>query len=369
MEKVKNIIFKVKMNGVGTVNFDGTDSRYAVKKYAKPAMNSPYNNDNIKIAKSVYTQIGTDEDGQPIYKRTLKISSECLRHAIFEKYYDVINGRIMKNDALLASYISSPAALLRGYMFADDITIKRKSPITISEALETSDAVIMPELGSVSGDKNETSLFFTENVGKTEYIAEGCIDFKQLEFLSCDDFFERRAIKDSWVETENGILNVAFKQRYGGVPYIKGIYTASGNTLTNHIGEFGLRFDEQFEKYLVIEFFKRLLNVNIKRSGSYAKVSSIMARPVYDALDGMYDNPDGWTELTLDNIDDFINTLDLYQFYNECDNDAKAVMDELYLAEKQKKNDREAKKAEKKSKKATSKVEEEVSNEDGSFVL
>lgn len=369
-KKVTNIIFKAKMDGVGTVNFDGSDSRWIAKAYGNPAIKTPYNNDNIKIAKSVYSQVGVDENDMPVYKRTLKISSECLRHAIFEKDYDVINGRIMKNDAILSSYISSPAALLRGYMFADDkCTIKAKSPITISSALETSGAVINPELGSVSGDKSGTSLFYTENTGKTEYDVEGYVNLKQLEFLSCDDFFERRAVKDSWVESENGMLNMAFKQRYGNVPYTMGIYTSSGNTLTNHIGEYGLHFDEQFEKYLIVEFFKRLSGVNIKRSGSYAKVSSVMVKPVYDALDGMYENTEGWIELTSDNVDDFVNGLDLYRFYNECDNDASVVMDELKAAEAQKKKDKEDKKKEKKESKKTVSKTKEVSDEDGSLAL
>lgn len=148
VKTVKNLLFKVKMDGIGTVNFDGSDARWNVKSYGNPAAKAPYNNDNIKVAKSEYRQVGTDENGAPIYKRTLKISSECLRHAIFEKDYDVTNGRIMRNDAFLSSFISSPAALLRGYMFADDKeTIKAKSPVTIGAAIETSGAVITPEVG------------------------------------------------------------------------------------------------------------------------------------------------------------------------------------------------------------------------------
>lgn len=367
--KVKNILFKVKMEGIGTVNFDGPDARWNVKNYGNPASNALYNNDNIKVAKSEYKQVCVDENDTPIYKRTLKISSECLRHAIFEKDYDVTNGRIMRNDAFLSSFISSPAALLRGYMFANAaVTLKAKSPVTIGAALETSGAIITPEIGSVSGDKSETSLFYTETTGRTTYETKGFVNLKQLEFLSCDDFFERRAVKSSWVETENGMLNVAFKQRYGNVPYSLGIYTATANAFTKHIGEYGLHFNVGFRKYLIIEFFKRLLSVNITRSGSYARVSEIYVKPVYDGISDTFESIDGWVGLSsVEELEEFVGCLDIYDFYEECDNDANAVMDELLVLENKNKAAKEAKK--KAVKKAKKTKTEEVLNEDGSLTL
>ena len=367
VKTVKGLLFKVKMDGIGTVNFDDSDARFIVSRYGNPATKKPYSNSNIKVAKSEYRQVGTDENGAPLYKRTLKISSECLRHAIFEKDYDVTNGRIMRNDAFLSSFISSPAALLRGYMFADDKeTIKAKSPVTIGAAIETSGAVITPEIGTVSGDKEKTSLFYTENTGRTKYETKGFVNLKQLEFLSCDNFFERRAVKSSWVETENGLLNVAFKQRYGKVPYSLGVYTATANAFTKHIGEYGLHFNMDFRKYLIVEFFKRLLSVNITRSGSFARVSEISVKPVYDGLKDTFESNDGWVDLSSEaEIGEFVESLNIYDFYEECDNDAKAVMDELRILEEENRKEKEKKKISNKKKSKT----EEVTNEDGSFTL
>ena len=370
VKTVKGLLFKVKMDGIGTVNFDDSDARFIVSRYGNPATKKPYSNSNIKVAKSEYRQVGTDENGTPLYKRTLKISSECLRHAIFEKDYDVTNGRIMRNDAFLSSFISSPAALLRGYMFADDKeTIKAKSPVTIGAAIETSGAVITPEIGTVSGDKEKTSLFYTENTGRTKYETKGFVNLKQLEFLSCDNFFERRAVKSSWVETENGLLNVAFKQRYGKVPYSLGVYTATANAFTKHIGEYGLHFNMDFRKYLIVEFFKRLLSVNITRSGSFARVSEISVKPVYDGLKDTFESNDGWVDLSSEaEIGEFVESLNIYDFYEECDNDAKAVMDELRILEEENRKEKEKKEKKKISNKKKSKTEE-VTNEDGSFTL
>lgn len=369
VKTAKNLLFKVKMDGIGTVNFDDSDARFIVSRYGNPATKKPYNNNNIKVAKSEYRQVGTDENGAPLYKRTLKISSECLRRAIFEKDYDVTNGRIMRNDAFLSSFISSPAALLRGYMFAEE-TIKAKSPVTIGAAIETSGAVITPEIGTVAGDKEKTSLFYTENTGKTKYETKGFVNLKQLEFLSCDDFFERRAVKSPWVETEDGMLNTAFKQRYGKVPYSLGIYTATANAFTKHIGEYGLHFSTDFRKYLLAEFFKRLLSVNITRSGSFARVSEISVKPVYDGLKDTFESNDGWVGLSSEaEIEGFVESLNIYDFYEECDNDAKAVRDELRILEEKKKKEKEEKDKKNNNKKKSESKTEEASNEDGSFTL
>lgn len=372
---VKSFLFKVKMDGTGAVNFDSSDARFNALKYGNVADKSPYLNDNIKIAKSTYTQVGIDENDRPIFRRNLKISADCLRHAIFEKDYDVTNGRIMRNDAILASFVSSTAALLRGYMFAtDEETIKAKSPITITPAIEDSGAVITAEVGSVSGDKTETSLYYTETTGKTNYTAKGSVSLKQLEFLSCDDFFERRAIKSSWIEGEPSVLATVFNQKYGRVPYKTGIYTSAGETFTKHIGEYGLHFDEEFEKYLVAEFFKRLMGVNITRSGSYAKVTEILVKPVFNGLTNTFESTDGWVNIkTEEDINDMLSNIEFHTFFEEADNNASSTMDELYATEAKKKEERKAKKEAKKNNKKTDKTSTafntETDNEDASFTL
>lgn len=221
----------------------------------------------------------------------------------------------------------------------------------------------------VWGDKSDTSLFYTENTGKTKYETKGFVNLKQLEFLSCDDFFERRAVKSPWVETENGMLNTAFRQRYGKVPYSLGIYTATASAFTKHIGEYGLHFSADFRKYLLAEFFKRLLSVNITRSGSFARVSEISVKPVYDGLKDTFESNDGWVGLSSEaEIGEFVESLDIYDFYEECDNDAKAAMDDLVTLETKKKEAKEAKKKDGNKKKTETKTEE-VTNENGSFTL
>lgn len=370
--KTKNILFRMKIEGTGIVNFDSADARWNVKNYGNPASLAPYNNDNIKVAKSTYTFTGKyDEEGKPIVKRNLKISSDCLRHAIFENDYDVCNGRLMKNDALLATFISSPAALLRGYMNAsEDCTIKAKSAFTISPAIEDGSAIIVPEAGSTSGDKSETSFFYTETAGNTSYSAKGAISLKQLEFLSCDDFFERRGVKNSWVETEDGLLNKAFEVRYGRVPYELGIYTAMSKTLTNHIGEYGLHFDDDFRKMLVAELLKRMLSISISRSGAYAKISELEVKPVYDVLTDTFDNGDGWQELADEkDIQKFIESISFETFFEKADNDAQQVMNELCSGEAERKAARKAKKDEKKNRKSKTTTTEEANNEDDSSDL
>mgnify|MGYP006954666308 FL=1 len=166
------------------------------------------------------------------------------------------------------------------------------------------------------------------------------------------------------------MLNVAFKQRYGKVPYSLGVYTATANAFTKHIGEYGLHFNMDFRKYLIVEFFKRLLSVNITRSGSFARVSEISVKPVYDGLKDTFENNDGWIGLSSEaEIGEFVERLNIYDFYEECDNDAKAVMDELRILEEKKKKEKEEKDKKNNNKKKSESKTEEASNEDGSFTL
>lgn len=351
--EAKNFIFRATLEGEGVVNFDANDARRQVLNYGNPACKEAYFNDNVKIAKSSYTftEDTFTEDGEivPTYVRNLKISSNCLRHHIFN--VDVRNGRICKNDAILASVISSPEYQLQGYLFASD-SIKKKSPVTISDAEETSGAVITPELGSVAGDKSETSLYYTENVGRTAYTFIGAISPKDIEFLSADDFFERRGVKSEWVETDNGLLNLAFKQRYGELPYTLDYCTATGNVFTKHIGEKGLHFSEKYVKELISIFFKKLLFLDISRSKAYAKISRLEVKPVYDAIMDTVDNPKGWITISSEeSVDDFLNNTPIHRFWEHCDDDVKSVQDELLQLELNAKEEKKKKEEEKKNSK------------------
>lgn len=356
--EVKNFIFRATLEGEGVVNFDDNDAKWQVLKYGNPASKEAYKNKNVKIAKSSYTFITEDitEDGElvPRYVRNLKISSNCLRHHIFN--VDVRNGRICYNDAILASVISSPEYQLQGYLFTSDSiksdSIKKKSPVTISDAEETSGAVITPELGSVAGDKSETSLYYTENVGRTAYTFIGAISPKDIEFLSADDFFERRGVKSEWVETDNGLLNLAFKQRYGELPYTLDYCTATGNVFTKHIGEKGLHFSEKYVKELISIFFKKLLSLDISRSKAYAKISRLEVKPVYDAIMDTVDNPKGWITISSEEgVDDFLNNTLIHRFWEHCDDDVKSVQDELLQLELNAKEEKKKKEEEKKNSK------------------
>lgn len=42
VKTVKNLLFKVKMDGIGTVNFDGSDAKWNVKSYGNPAIRQQY---------------------------------------------------------------------------------------------------------------------------------------------------------------------------------------------------------------------------------------------------------------------------------------------------------------------------------------
>ena len=98
-------------------------------------------------------------------------------------------------------------------------------------------------------------------------------------------------------------------------------------------------------------------------------MSEISVKPVYDGLKDTFDSNDGLVGLSSEAVfGEFVESLDIYDFYEECDNDAKAAMDDLVTLETKKKEAKEAKKKDGNKKKTETKTEE-VTNENGSFTL
>lgn len=336
MEKVKTIVYRLTLKGSGVVNFDGSLSRYTINSHSD-SFNEIYSNNNVSIAKCAYYKTGKlNALGNEIYERCLKISGNCLRQNMFRKDYDVSNGRLNRSDKIMANYYASPAGMLKGYLNTEN-NLKSKSAISLSSAIDKSGAVIFPEVGSKSGDKSDTSLYFTENVGEVIYVAKGSISLKQLEFDSCDDFYERRAIKNEWVEGKDRLFEIACIQHYGHIPYKIGTYTSAAKTLTKHVGEYGLHFDESFRKIMVKEAFKRMLDIHIKHNVSLAYVKGLEIKPIYDddPIGLAFEDENGWINVQNNaDIDNVIDPLSFDDFYEEVDNDVDAVKDELYAKEK-----------------------------------
>ena len=320
---MKTILFKLTLNGRGVVNYDSSEQMYFTNGHC----GTHYKNDNIKLSKKVFkkkTNIGNFDDGDSNKKSVdvdyvLKISSGCLRHAMFANDYDASNPSIFNNDLEAAYFISTIPGLMRGYMYStyNDQSYIKKSPLTITAAIEKTGAVPYLEVNSVSTKKEKgiNSLFYTEDVGDVKYEVEGAIDLKQMQFMSCDEFFGRVNFKSEWLEGEKPLLDTVFKQKYGYVPYKVGYFTSTSSVFGSQIGEYGIKFDKQFIVFLVRETIKRILGIFIKRACAYAATSSLEIKFVNDGIRDTMDSEDGWVKVTADNVDEI--NFDVDDFYKE----------------------------------------------------
>ena len=364
---IKKIVFKAEFEGQGIVNFDGDEQRHFLNSHC----GTMFFNNNYKLGKKVFKK-KLDENVKQIEINDkkyvndtdylLKISSTCLRNAIFSNDANVTNPRICISSSILAYYITSIQGLLRGYTALEygNFSITKKSALTCPCAIQTNNSIPYVELQTNSApkennneDKGSTSLYFNEKVGDITYETKGFISLKDLQFLSCDPFFGRIMFDPQWLEGETPLIDKMFLQHYGTVPYKKGFFSSSTATLTKHLGEQGLLFNEEFVIFLVKEQIKRLLNVNINRAEGYAVTKSLKIKFVEDGFNPF--NDENWVEVNLENyehiIDEAFGKNGMFQYYEEVKEEdvsmTKGEINKLY--EDKSKENIETKKKSKKS--------------------
>jgi hypothetical protein len=240
-----------------------------------------------------------------------------------------------------------------------DETLKRKSPLTVSDAIQTNDARAVVEVGTTSGDRNDTSLFYTETVGDIEYDFTAIIDIKTLLFVVADPLFDRMAIKADWIDT--GLAERMLEMHYPGISHpSKGFFTASAKCLTQEISEYGLILNKEIVEYLVKYLLKGILGISIKRNTGYANVTDISIKEVNDIINDKFESADGWKTITTN------EDVDQLSFDIECPyvpSSAEEIEKMKKLKEEyeaQKKNRKDNKKKEEEERKNRRKAKEEV---------
>lgn len=351
-KKTIGILFRMNIEGQGVVNNDSGEQKYTMKKmglnYEK------YN--NIMFAKRNF--YGTEGN----YSSKIKISSDCLRNAIFKGNLVAQSPNIQHNNAVLSSFIASPMSMLRGYLFADkDETVKRKGAITIVDAEQTNDAIAYLETFSKSGDKTKetdesgNTFFKKETIGHVEYSSRGVIDLRQLQFLSMDVLFDRLALNaDAFGEFEKFM-----KLRLPSFKSKPAYYVMNGSIV--EMPEYGAIFSNEDMTAMVKEFFLNILSMQISKGTAYAATSSLEFKLVYDGIEDTFESQSGWIKATQKSISDL--KLDVYDFYIEHDRKLAEAKREEFEAERklyakensEKKSKEKAEKEAAKQKKAASK--------------
>lgn len=362
---MKQVFFKLKLSGNGCVNFDDSSKQaYLLKELG--IIKGKFNK-NIKLAKKVISDTGKmDKYGKPIYDYKVKISSDCLRHHIFEHEVDVVTPAVQMLDTMYCNYLLSNVGITRGYMFAlkSDVgkSLKRKSPLTIVDAIQTNNTKSnMFEVGTTSGERDENSLFSSEKIGNVEYETQGVIDLKSLSFISADEKFDRMGLYTEWID--NGLIDKVMKSHYGeDAHYETGFFVSNAKYLTNTFAECGVRLGDNVVTQLVRYILRSLLRIDIRRNNAWTRAVSLEVKYVNNPLKDTFNDESNWKQVD----EDFIDSLEIKcdDFYHKAtEEEVKELVEinELYLNKsKPKKQVREKEKEEKRQKMAAKKAEKEA---------
>lgn len=358
---MKSILLKVNLKGKGVVNFDSGDQKWL---FHKTNLNHLFtSNNNVKYAKK---NLYKDADGNLYYK--LKISSNCLKHGIFKDDVFAQSSNIMYYDSVLYPFIASPMAVLRGYMCAD-LGFKKKGQFVLTDAEQTNNAVSFLNMKTKSGQKEvgltpkektddkDTSLFNEETVGDITYSAKGVINLNELQFVSCDDIFDRYAFNPDMFDFYKKFMQMNLKSFNSELGYYR--IKKSKNLLP----EYGFRFSNEDVTTMVVDLLKDIQKLSIgSGNGGLVDVESIEYKIVNDAIADTYDNPSNWVKIVTENDINSINII-LDDYYIPVDSDeaskVRVEYEKLSAEFKAKKSaEKAAKTADAKAKKNTKKSED-----------
>jgi hypothetical protein len=323
MEKIKNLLFTLELEGKGVVNMDSNDQKYVLGKTHLRARN-----ENVSFAKKSFTVNDNSDDKNDIdYK--LKISHDCIGHDMFKR--DMVSNvpNVVHHDLLLYTFLASPVSIIRGYMLANKKeTLKRTGGFHLCDAIQTCNAKSILEVGARAGekmskdgtdDKSDNTFFYRETVGDIEYSAKGDIDLMAYQFISCDNIFDRYSFNPDMYKYYKEFL----KKKMPDFNSELGYYQLRDSII--QIPEYGVLLSNENVVFLVKETLKRLLGIDIKRKGAYAKVNSLKIKLVKDPTVDTYNNPDNWIVIKNNADIDALN-FDVEFFYDSNDFDeAKAL--------------------------------------------
>lgn len=315
MKNAKRVDFRFKIKGNGIVNYDSGEQKWVFnnskESNGKRHRMSYFDGDNVMYAKKNFYE---DKNGDLQYK--IKISNNCIINAIFSNDAVAQNPAIVHHENILFNFIASPVALLRGYMIPvkNDMALKRKSPISISDAEQVSKSLSQIETFSRSGQKGQNkdakdnTFFKKETVGEIEYAGEGSINLAEMQFVSADPQYDRFSFDPDKFELYKNNL----KPRMSNFNSEMGDFQLKTSTI--EIPEFGFKLSSENVLFLVKEFFKRFLMFSIEKRGGRAHMFELQYKVVVDPIEEINNKEENWITLhsqkDIDNIN--FQTEDFY---------------------------------------------------------
>lgn len=343
----KSIQFELTLEGEGCVNYDSSEQLTflrnvgLVNKTDTAFFNNGKPLKNILLSKKNFRRSPDDEN---VIEYHVKVSSECLRNAIFKEGIPLQSPTVMTLPLILYRAIAHPDSLIRGYLYTTKggISLKKKSPICITDAEEVGPwrRSIATDFHSRSGEKElkndkdsdspkDNTIYKIENVGNVTYKAKGVIDLQELAFISGDPLYDRMAVDVDggencklYLDTLKQYTNKEHEFKYY---YLQNAYTS------DEWAERGILLDNETVNKLIKRALYGMLNISIIRRNSFLKTKE---------LNVTINLSNGKTEtvtLTKENIDDF--NIEFVSNYIESDFDKiKANKEELEKIKKNKKS-------------------------------
>lgn len=311
-KEISQIQFRVSLSGTGIVQRDQTEQKWLYKDSTGVGNLGRLDTNNISFAKANYyynpDYIPDDKSSKP-YIRKIKISNAGLRHAIHVESQPYHTPAVFQNPVIRSLYLSQNDTIIRGYMYADasSQTIKRASAYSIADAEIVNDVVSNIEVRTTTGPRNDTSLFFEESIGKTEYSAVGFIDLDSLSFISLDNRADRLAILPE--DKENVLANLI--KAFGEDSVETGYYFKKDTA--DILYENGIVLGNSALNVLVKDLLNKISKINIQSKGHFAQTSKLEIRYIDDPLNQL--GEDGWE--TIFDFSNKINTISDVYFESE----------------------------------------------------
>ncbi len=288
---IKSVDFKITAYGYGAVNWNGS-TELTIEVDGK---NKTVTNHSMPKLRGYNNIKGYWEDGNPKFKSPqnvnfsetpLYISSNCLRHHLFrEEFVDLQSPEIIDNmDKLLCSI----TGLVRGYVIPAT-EHKRTSPLLLTELEDVLHNGNFEQMGSSgskekkktkSGEDKSTSMFSKTTFGDTQYVGYGSISIEQLQFISLDEKFSRKAMNiDNNKDGEKLAEQLTnFLKLLGGSPNTKATYHKNyvRKGAIFKTGEAGILLNEDAVDILINVTLDLIKNINIRQAKGYMYVDEIL---------------------------------------------------------------------------------------------
>lgn len=359
-KKLKSILLRWKLKGRGIVNYDSSEQRFVLNDTNLNNMKTKH--DNVNYAKKRLYKNGDN------YEYKITTSSDFLMHNIFSDI-PFQSPNVQDNDIVLHSYLASPSKLVRGWLETSKaLTLKRKGCLSLVDAEQTNNAVSYIETFSKSGKKDkedngatDNTFFKKEVVGDMEYKTVGSIDLAQLQFLSCDDIFDRMAFNPDNFELFKRFLQTKLPNFNSELGY----YQMKNSVI--EIPEWGILLSKENVMFLVKDVLKKMLLFSVNKRDAYMKNSELEIKFVYDHLEDTFEDENGWVKIkSVEDID-----FEPEFFYEKVDleksKELRAQIEEAYKERKRKSAEgKKNNKTNKKDKNKEDNSEEEKNKEDDS---